>query len=174
MLKPLMYTVKRALKDLLFKAGYYSNYYKKNHLTEPENEAWKLRMDDVLRCADNKDIPRVAEAGKITGAIQLMHNGLKIRVGSYYGQSLSELLTMNKGVHEPQEEKVFAEVIKYVPDNSVMIELGAYWSFYSMWWFSKIKNAGCYMIEPDDTAINFGKSNFQLNKMKGDFTNAFI
>lgn len=103
-----------------------------------------------------------------------MHNGLQIKYGSYYGSYLSTMLRVNKGVHEPQEEKVFGEVLKYIPEGSVMIELGSYWSFYSMWFSSKVVNAKCYMIEPDIIAYCYGKSNFRLNGMKGDFTNAFI
>lgn len=55
-----------------------------------------------------------------------------------------------------------------------MIELGSFWSFYSMWFNKEVKNANNYMIEPDLFNMGCGKRNFKLNGMHGDFTNAFI
>ena len=49
------------------------------------------------------------------------------------------MLLENKGVHEPQEEKAFLEVLNYVEKGSTMIELGSYWGFYSLWFNKKIK-----------------------------------
>jgi hypothetical protein len=136
--------------------------------------AWQLRLQDVLSCPDNHYIPRVADAGKISGGKQIMHNGLKIHLGSYYGPEYAKMLLLNKGVHEPQEERIFAEAIKTLPENAVMIEMGAFWSFYSMWFNKEIKSAQNFMIEPDAFNMGQGKRNFRLNNMKGTFVQAFI
>jgi hypothetical protein len=104
----------------------------------------------------------------------VMHNGLKIHLGSYYGPEVAQQLYANKGVHEPQEEYVFQEVLKEIKPGSTMIELGAFWSFYSMWFNSVISNAHNFMVEPDDFNLGCGKRNFKLNKMFGDFTQAFV
>jgi hypothetical protein len=44
-----------------------------------------------------------------------------------------------------------------------MIELGAFWSFYSMWFNKEVENAINYMVEPDSFNLGQGKRNFKLN-----------
>jgi Methyltransferase FkbM domain len=124
-------------------------------------------------CADpnNKYIPRVKNAGRIISGSLVMHNGLKVRMGeyAYYGDFANVVLKTNAGVHEPQEERVFMEVLKYIPENATMIELGSYWAFYSMWFAKNIKNPHCFMIEPEEKCLNCGKENFKLNNLTGTF-----
>ena len=43
---------------------------------------------------------------------QLMHNGIKIIQDCYYGSWITTLIEILKGHHEPQEEKVFYEILK--------------------------------------------------------------
>src|SRR5882724_1438238 len=125
------------------------------------SESWKKRIDEVLSSPDNDFIPRSENAGKIKNGKQTMHNGLKILLGSYYGPEYSQMLLLNKGVHEPQEERVFLEALKTIPSGAVMIEMGAFWSFYSMWFNSKIQNGRNFMIEPDAFNMGHGKRNFK-------------
>jgi len=138
------------------------------------DESWRERINVVLESPDNKLIKRVANAGQIEKDIQVMHNGVKIHVGSYYGDGATVLLHRNKGVHEPQEEKVFEQVLSFLPANSTMLELGAFWGFYSMSFQAKIKNARNFLIEPDPHALISGKHNFRLNNFKGIFFNYFV
>lgn len=135
---------------------------------------WDLRTKEVMACPDNDQIPRVSGAGSIWRGYQTMHNGLKVEMRSYYGYPITRLLRLNRGVHEPQEERVFAEVLKRMLPGSVMIELGAYWAFYSMWFWRAVTHARCYMIEPDSERLKAGERNFALNQMKGYFEQAFI
>jgi hypothetical protein len=102
-----------------------------------------------------------------------MHNGIKIYLGSYYGPEFALIFLKSKGVHEPQEERVFGEVLKKIKPGSTMIELGAFWSFYSMWFNKEVENAINYMVEPDSFNLGQGKRNFKLNKLKGKFIQAF-
>jgi hypothetical protein len=134
---------------------------------------WKPRIALVQESSDNGKINYVSNAGTFNEDDNLvMHNGLLIAPLSYYNFPMLELLTLNKGVHEPQEEYVFQEVLKHIPDGAVMLELGSYWSFYSMWFNSVVEGASNFLIEPED--INSGISNFELNQMKGNFTKAYI
>ncbi|MEJ7820898.1 MAG: FkbM family methyltransferase [Chitinophagaceae bacterium] len=103
-----------------------------------------------------------------------MHNGLYINLGSYYGPEVAQILFYNKGVHEPQEEYVFSLVLKDMPQGATMIEMGSFWAFYSMWFQKAIPNAKNFMIEPESFNITSGKKNFNLNRLKGDFVQAFI
>jgi hypothetical protein len=130
-------------------------------LNFPLSSEWERRIKDVLDSSDNNKIQRVEEAGKVKNGKQVMHNGLLINLGSYYGPEYAQMLVQSKGVHEPQEEYVFQEVLKYMPKGAKMLELGAYWSFYSMWFNQKVDDAVNIMVEPEDFNLLQGKSNFQ-------------
>ena len=141
---------------------------------DQESMRWKSRIDDVLACPDNQYIKRNENAGKIIDNRLIMHNGIKVHPLSYYGKYVLKMLIDNKGVHEPQEEKAFQEVLKEIPDNAVMMELGSYWAFYSLWFNRQIKGSRNYMIEPNPIFLQSGKLNFRINKLKGIFCNGYI
>lgn len=138
------------------------------------SEHWEKRKQEILACPDNKAIRRCAEAGAIQKGKQVMHNGIRIQLGSYYGPEYAQVLLQNRGVHEPQEETVFAEVLKHLPPGAVMLELGAFWGFYSMWFNREVTEAKNFLIEPDRFNLGQGKRNFRLNRMYGHFTQAFV
>ena len=144
------------------------------NLQSKSRREWEQRIQDVLSCPDNQFIPRVYNAGETVDGFQIMHNGLKIKLGSYNGEGLRLLLQQNDGVHEPQEERIFMEVLKHLPSKATMIELGAYWSFYSMWFHSSISNPTCFLIEPSLSHLRYGQENFSINGMQGIFTHAFV
>lgn len=137
---------------------------------------WQQRIDEVMKCKDNKDIPRVPSAGLIINNKLIMHNGTKVDPLSYCNYPMLKMLMLNKGVHEPQEEKIFQEVLNSLnPKNEkVMFELGSYWSFYSIWFKTIFPNSKCYMIEPELINLSYGKLNFRINNFKGTFINSFI
>lgn len=168
--------LKRFIKtNAIGKKLFYNPYQYLKFITDAgEMASINERIENILACPDNSLIPRVADAGKIKGGYMIMHNGLKVDPLSYYGYKGKKILRKNKGLHEPQEERVFAEVLKKLPDNAVMLELGSYWAFYSMWFNSVVKNATCYMIEPHELLIQTGMKNFEINQMKGNFYNAYI
>ena len=159
---------------ILHHLGYYLYKYKLGLRKYEIDAEWTLRINDVAACNDNSLINKVVNAGKVTGNYQLMHNGIKVYLGSYYGFGYTRLLEKNFGIHEPQEEYVFQEVLKHIPSNSTMIELGSFWSFYSMWFQKQILNAENYLIEPEYINMLKGKSNFELNNLKGKFFNAYV
>jgi hypothetical protein len=130
---------------------------------------WENRISDAILCPDNQYIPRVPSAGNISGSCITMHNGIKIRALGYYGEGILNLLIRNRGVHEPQEEKAFLEVLPFIKPGSVMIEVGAYWGFYSLWFASEVNNADCYLLEPDPRNLEAGRQNFKLNGQKAHF-----
>jgi hypothetical protein len=139
-----------------------------------DEKHWKFRIDNVLSCPDNHFIPRVEDAGFVHGEEQVMHNGLRIVPGSYHGKQVSLQLQLNRGVHEPEEERVFQEVLKFMPEGATMLELGAYWGFYSMWFQKEVPKAVNFLVEPASEHLIFGKNNLSLNGMKGDFIQALI
>jgi len=143
------------------------------------DDFWRERIDICLSCPDNEKIPRCDGAGKIKNGKQLMHNGMWVNLGSYYGPEISKLLVENKGVHEPQEEYVFQFVLDFIEEKKhtsqkVMIELGSFWAFYSLWFKRTFPDAKAIMIEPDEYNLESGKRNFALNGVDGNFINAFV
>lgn len=143
-------------------------------LEEEIPESWKVRSDDVMACPDNAFLAHVPNAGELAGSFITMHNGVKVAANSYYGPGVLRMLIDNKGAHEPQEERAFEEIVKLLPEQCVMLELGAYWAFYSLSLLNSRPGATCYMVEPDPHNIISGKVNFEANSRTGHFFNAFV
>ena len=133
----------------------------------------KRRVLITIGCRDCDYISKVRGAGEVfTNSdvrYQLMHNGVKVVEDCYYGKWMTELIRLLQGHHEPQEEKVFHEVLKYVPPGATMLELGSFWGYYSLWFQQAIPDAKSYLIEPDPNNLAIGKRNFHLNSAKGHF-----
>jgi len=130
---------------------------------------WKSRINDVMNSPDNAKIPRVKNAGSTKNGMQIMHNGLLVHCDGYYGQGMTELLRKNKGCHEPQEEFVFARILTTLLPNASMLELGAYWGFYSLWFAHHCPNGTAVLVEPDAKNLNLSKLNFAANNLRGHF-----
>lgn len=138
------------------------------HLPKAAAEDFEGRFREILADPSNQYIPRCADAGKMLDGLVTLHNGL--RVTPDYYDSFSRIFELNKGVHEPQEERMFMEVLKYMRPGATMVELGAYWAFYSMWFQQQVRHARNYMIEPMQKNLDIGVNNFNLNRMGGRFT----
>lgn len=143
-------------------------------LPKAERELWDQRLADALSCRDNAYLPRHPDAGVVKGGVMTMHNGTRIHAGSYYGWGSHRILQENGGCHEPQEERAFAQVLKFVRKGGVMVELGAYWSFYSLWFASEISEAQNWMVEPEEGNMEKGKANFELNGKQGRFIRGYV
>ncbi|OGN61907.1 MAG: hypothetical protein A3F09_05760 [Chlamydiae bacterium RIFCSPHIGHO2_12_FULL_49_11] len=136
------------------------------------------RVAQTISIRDVDYIPKVAQAGQCFEedglCYQLMHNGLKVLQDSYYGKWGTDIIEGLQGHHEPQQEKVFYEVLKYIAPGAVMIELGCYWAYYSMWFAKEVVNARNCLIEPDPIRMKMGKAHFALNNLKGQFHESYI
>jgi hypothetical protein len=139
-----------------------------------QRQHWDERIADVLSCPDNARLPRVPEAGDIVDGYQLMHNGIKVVVDGYYGDGITRLLTANRGCHEPQEEIIFAAIIATMPPGAVMVEAGAYWGFYSIWFSRVVQGSKLFLVEPIPENLVVGQRNFLANGCDGDFTLAYM
>lgn len=127
------------------------------------------RFREIISDPINIAIEKVPNAGTITGDNVFLHNGLQaVRRGAlaYYG-SFSDVLELNRGVHEPLEEFVFQQVIKKLPSNPCMLELGAHWAHYSMWLKKTYPDASVYMVEPNSANMMCGKHHFNINNLSG-------
>jgi FkbM family methyltransferase len=155
---------KKLVKSLLGRKG-----------LEPVNLV-ELRVQETINCRDCDAIPKVENAGEVNidhnPPFQVMHNGVKVLLGGYHGEWMQRIITALKGHHEPQEEKVFYEVLKRVSgDNPVMLELGSYWAYYSLWFRKTFPAGSNYMVEPITEKMQLGQKNFDLNSFSGIFFN---
>ncbi len=133
------------------------------------------RIRITSACRDCDDLPRDPRAGTCFidengNAVQVMHNGLKVLYGRYYGNWVNEIIAELKGVHEPQEERVFHEVMKHIPPGSSMVEAGCYWGYYSMWFAHEVRDAKVFLVEPHPRQMEVAERNFRINGLTGDFT----
>jgi FkbM family methyltransferase len=133
----------------------------------------KRRIRIAAGSRDCDYIPKVPGAGEIFPndgqPYQLMHNGVKVVEDGYCGRWMTEIIRLLRGHHEPQEEKVFYEVLKHLSPGATMVELGSYWGYYSLWFQRAIAGAHNYLIEPDLNNLKIGEENFRLNSAQGKF-----
>jgi hypothetical protein len=132
------------------------------------------RFIDIISDPNNIFIKRCEKAGTTESGCVILHNGIKVIKDGYYGD-FSKILVLNKGCHEPAEERMFELILQDIPENGTMIELGSYWAFYTIWFNKVIKQAKNYCIEPELGNLNLGKQNCILNDVTNvDFTHGFI
>ena len=147
-----------------------------------------LRPDQARRVAltvavrDTDAIPKVPEAGEVQDrdgrSVQVMHNGVLIDEGCYHGAMTTAIIRDLRGHHEPQEEAVFHALVQHLKAEGTaapaMVELGSFWSYYSMWFQKELPGAVNVMVEPDPVNIEVGRRNFELNGMDGTFVRGAV
>lgn len=134
------------------------------------------RFREIVSDPLNLLIERDPRAGVVEDGLIWLHNGNRVQAkgkNAYYGR-FSEVLTINRGVHEPLEEYVFQEALRVLPDYAMMLELGAYWGHYSMWMKRRHPGARVFMVEPEARNLESGRQNFARHGFQGSFTQAFV
>jgi FkbM family methyltransferase len=129
------------------------------------------RIGMTVSCRDASDLPKVKNAGKIIQEngkkLQIMHNGIKVLADGYYGDLISPIIEKLGGHHEPQEEKVFSALLGKIKNSKpVMIELGSFWAYYSLWFKSTFPDGTAICCEPDPENIKVGQQNMEINGFK--------
>lgn len=134
----------------------------------------------TIGCRDTDVIPKVPGAGSMVQEgehlMQVMHNGLRVQAGGYYGEWMAQIIRGLQGHHEPQEELVFHHLLRYVRHGTRMAELGSFWAYYTLWFLKEIPRSNALCIEPDPYNLSVGKQNVWLNQMteRVVFKNAWI
>ena len=106
---------------------------------------------------------------------QSMFNGIRVLEDCYYGRWMSNLIYKCKGHHEPQEEIVFEELLNHIRSDGVMLELGAYWSFYSIWFLcERGRKSKSVIVEPNLENIKVSLDNLSLNNVTAEIHRGFI
>ena len=137
------------------------------------------RIVMTTRCRDADTIPKFASAGTVTTEadgtrVQIMHNGLKVLADGYYGEWMTELIKLCRGHHEPQEERVFHELIASLGPSATMVELGGFWAYYSLWFLLRRPQRRAVVVEPDPAHLAVGRKNAALNKLNPEFVAGFV
>ena len=128
----------------------------------PDTLTAHQRIELAAQCRDMDRVARRPRAGQVQvlsdqTRIQIMHNGLRVLADGYCGEWMTQLIARCHGCHEPQEERVFHEVMARLPSKATMIELGGYWAFYSLWFLSGGKNRRAVIVEPDPKHVAVGR-----------------
>ncbi len=99
----------------------------------------------TVSCSDSDAIPKVERAGEVFEVdgrrVQMMHNGVLVDEGCYYGDWMTEIIRCLRGHHEPQEERVFHDILRRLAssgDDATMVELGSFWAYYSLWFATRM------------------------------------
>jgi Methyltransferase FkbM domain len=134
------------------------------------------RFREIVSDPLNLLIDRHPLAGCVINGQVVLHNGNRVAAtGPYsYYNSFSAILVINRGVHEPLEEYVFQELIKKLPDNPCMLELGAYWAHYSLWLKSQRLGATNFIVEPIEKFLKIAKRNFANHGFAANFVQAKV
>ncbi|BBE73900.1 FkbM family methyltransferase [Oharaeibacter diazotrophicus] len=145
----------------------------------PQTIGNEARIAMTVSCGDTRALPRVADAGRVrTRAdgtrVQVMHNGLEVVADGYSGPWMTRLIELANGWHEPQQERVFAEVVDRLPSDATMIELGGYWSYYSLWFLRGAPARRAVVVEPDPLHLSIGRTNAGLNNLAPTFLQAAV
>lgn len=125
------------------------------------------RVKMTISCRDTDAIDKVPDAGSVVdsdeGRVQIMHNGLRVVAGGYHGEWMERIICELRGHHEPQEELVFHALLAYCRPGSLFVELGAFWSYYSLWFLQAIPRSTAICVEPDPKNLEMGRRNAALN-----------
>ncbi len=137
----------------------------------------RFRIEMTASCRDCDSIPKVANAGAILDSsgrrAQVMHNGVLVVAGGYHGEWMAEVISRLRGHHEPQEELVFHTVLAHIPLEATMIELGGFWSYYSLWFLQQAPSMRrAVVLEPDAAHLLIGRANAELNSRDLTFVHA--
>ena len=135
------------------------------------DEAGRVAL--TTSCRDADAIPKVPGAGGLEQhdgeTLQVMHNGLRVVAGGYYGAWMQEIITRLEGHHEPQEEAAFHALLPLLPPDATMIELGAFWSYYTLWFLHYAPGRRAVALEPDPGHLAIGRRNAALNGLSPVF-----
>lgn len=147
-----------------------------NQIPKADAADFPGRFREIVSDPLNLLIRRHPGAGTVSGQYVTLHNGLQVPYkgdGAYYG-TFSDILVINRGVHQPLEEYAFQQLLSHLPPAPRMLELGAYWGHYSMWMHLARPQAMAHLVEPDPDNLAARQRNFAHNGFRGTFEQGFV
>ena len=73
--------------------------------------------------------------------------------------------------HVPGSALIWLPVVMII-NVALALEFGAFWAYYSMWYFQSIPFSGAYCLEPDAKHIAVGQENMRLNGLDASLVHA--
>ena len=138
----------------------------------------RSRVALTLRCRDCDAIPKVADAGRIISRagtpVQVMHDGSLVPAGGYCGAWMTRVIAGLRGHHEPQEEFLFHHLLQHVRPGTLIVELGAYWAYYSAWYLGAVPGSRAVCLEPEAAHLDVGRQTMALNGRTARFIHARV
>lgn len=136
------------------------------------------RVAMTLRCRDTDPIPKVPRAGQVIDRdglkVQVMHDGTLVAAGGYHGDWMTEIIRGLKGHHEPQEELAFHHLLARCRPGTVIVEVGAFWAYYTTWYLGAVAGSTAVCVEPDANNMACGERNLALNGRSARWVNACV
>lgn len=121
----------------------------------------------TCRCRDAESIPKVPGAGEVFRhdgrSLQRMHQGLLVRADGYFGNWMTETIRRLRGHHEPQEELLFHHLLPHCRPGTRIVEIGAFWAYYTTWFLRAVPGSRAVCLEPDATHAACGQETLALN-----------
>lgn len=138
----------------------------------------RRRIELTISCRDADTLPKVPDAGVVRTEhgvrVQVMHEGTRVLADGYYGPWMTELIRRLRGHHEPQEELVVHRILERLRGNApVVIELGSFWAYYSIWAIRALA-ARAVLVEPDPSNLAVGQTNLRLNGVHAETLQAML
>jgi len=129
-------------------------------------------------CRDCDSVPKVPGAGQIVNhrgtRVQVMHEGSLMTAGGYHGDWMSEIIRRLRGHHEPQEELLFHHLLAAARPGTLMVEVGAFWAYYTNWWLGAVPGSRAVCVEPDANNMAVGRANLALNDRSATWVAASV
>lgn len=145
---------------------------------DPVQAHLDARVALTLSCRDTDPLPKVARAGEVIRfrdrEVQVMHEGSLVEAGGYYGGWMSRIIRGLRGHHEPQEELLFHHLLAHCRPGSRMIEVGAFWAYYTNWYLGAVAGSTAVCVEPDARNLACGQRNLALNDRVATWVHAMV
>jgi SAM-dependent methyltransferase len=142
----------------------------------PASVRRRVRM--TLSCRDTDPIPKVADAGEVIEQdgqrFQIMHEGTRVIADGYCGCWVTDVIGGLRGHHEPQEELLFHHLLNHVRPCTLIVELGAWWAYYTNWYLGAVPGSTALCVEPDPSNLELGRRNLLINGRSATFIQAFV
>jgi FkbM family methyltransferase len=167
-----------ARSDVIRTLLYSEERKEKVNCAEIHQQSPNDRIAMTVCCKDAESIPKVSEAGQFLERdgqrLQRMHEGSLVVAGGYHGEWMSQIIKQLRGHHEPQEELLFHEILKHVALGSCIVELGAFWAYYTNWYLGSVEGSRAICVEPDTNNMSCGQVNLALNHRTATWINAAV
>jgi FkbM family methyltransferase len=117
----------------------------------------------ITSCPEFSALEFHPQAGQINGDKQYFFDGSVTVYPFADDENQHLLLRLTKGVTEPQEMLPFLEIVKKLPEDATMMELGAGQALYSIVLGRRLSKARLILVEGNPRNIEITRENMKLN-----------